>query len=447
MRPFAIGLSAALAVALLAPVAVISAPKAAKDKPPAVDAKSRDAGMKEAPALIATIGLSCTLADARKIGEDKKTSSSYYEVACSDGMGYALAKDKDGAGKAYTCLESTTTEADGKPSGLSCILPANANPKAAFVPFLAKAGANCEIENARPIGSAAKNSYYEFACKGGAGFILQTSNPAQLSSDVVATSCLLYEEGGNVSCRLTTRATQLALVDGLNAASDRKCEIKDRRYMLSTKTDNYFEIACADGKGYVAQQTAATGALAKSIDCTQAGFIGGGCTMTDTVAAMTEQNNLYTKLAAKAGFDCKVEKYGMLPTNDNRKEVVELKCSNQTAGAIAIFSATESKIYDCVTSELNGYRCTFSKANSEFARLSADLDGFGKGSCDVSEVRVVGSNATEGFLEVACSDGLPGWVLVYPVGVVKPKAKDFMSCTQAKGVGGGCKLPTNTKKA
>jgi hypothetical protein len=447
MRPFAIGLSAALAVALLVPAAVISAPKTAKDKPPAVDAKSRDAGMKEAPSLVASIGLSCTLADARKIGEDKKTSTSYYEVACSDGMGFALSKDKEGVGKAYTCLESTVMGPDGKPSGLSCILPANADPKAGFAPYLKKAGATCEIENGRAIGSGAKNSYYEFACKGGSGFILQTSNPAKLDQDVVANSCLIYEEGGNVSCTLTTRATQLAVVDALNAASDKKCEVKDRRYMLSTKTDNYFEIACADGKGYVAQQAVATGGLARSIECTQAGFVGGGCTLTDTVAAMTEQNNLYTKLATKAGFDCKVEKYGMLPSNDNRKEIVELKCSNQAAGAIAIFSATENKIYDCVTAELNGFRCTFSKSTPEHARLSADLDGFGKGSCDVSEVRVVGSNATDGFLEVACSDGLPGWVLVYPVGVVKPKAKDFMSCTQAKGVGGGCKLPTNTKKA
>jgi hypothetical protein len=58
----------------------------------------------------------------------------------------------------------------------------------------------------------------------------------------------------------------------------------------------------------------------------------------------------------------------------------------------------------------------------------------------------MGSTENEGFVEVACSDGLPGWVLGYPTGVAKPAAKEFLSCAQAKGIGGGCKLPTNKVK-
>jgi hypothetical protein len=52
MRPFAIGLTAALALAILIPAAVISAPKEEKGKPAAIDAKARETGMKEAPAII-----------------------------------------------------------------------------------------------------------------------------------------------------------------------------------------------------------------------------------------------------------------------------------------------------------------------------------------------------------------------------------------------------------
>ena len=69
MKRFAIGLSAALAVAILIPAAVISAPKEEKGKPAAIDAKSREIGKKEAPAIMAASGAGCTVSDARYIGD------------------------------------------------------------------------------------------------------------------------------------------------------------------------------------------------------------------------------------------------------------------------------------------------------------------------------------------------------------------------------------------
>jgi len=448
MRPFAIGLSAALAVAILVPAAVISAPKEEKGKP-AIDAKAREAGMKEAPALIQASGAGCTVSDARFIGEDKKAGAKYYEVACNEGMGFAMIAKKDVAPQVYTCLESSQPGPDGKVGGLACVLPGNANPGAGLAPYVKKGGVTCDIENTRAIGSGAKNSYFEVACKGGAGYVVQTVSPLNISGEVTVNSCLLYEEGGNVSCKLTNRQTQLAIVDTLNGAAKAAgtaCDIKDKRYILSTKVDNYFEVACQDGKGYVFQQTAATGAFARAIPCAQAGFVGGGCTLTDAVAALTEQAGFYGKLSAKAGFPCDVEKYGMLPTNDPKKEIVELKCKGGDTGAIAVFTATGGTVYDCVTAELNGFRCSFTKKDTQYARLTKDLVGFNKASCQVSEARIIGATDTEGFVEVACSDGLPGWVLGYPIGVAKPAAKEFLSCAQAKGIGGGCKLPTNKVK-
>lgn len=445
MRPFAIGLAAALALGALVPAAVISAPKESKDKPK-IDAKAREAGMKDAPALMQTVNTGCTVTDARLIGADKKTASTYYEVACQDSIGFALIAKKDTPPQVFTCLEANAPAADGNPSALACLLPGNADPKAGLKPFVTKAAVACDIENARAIGSGAKKSYFEIACKGGAGYVLQTSAPANVADEVVASSCLLYEDGANVSCKLTDKATQLAIVDTLTAASGKACQVKDKRYVLSTKADNYFEVACADGKGYMLQQTAAGGALARAIDCAQAAFVGGGCTLTDSVAAQTEQAGLYSKLATKGGFNCDVEKYGMLPSADPKKEIVELKCKDRPDGAIAIFSTGPAVIYDCLFAELNGYRCSFSKQDTMFPRLSADLKAYGKGSCEVSGVRLVGRNETEGYFEVACSDGLPGWVMSYPINSPAPKSKEILSCSQAKGIGGGCKLPTNASK-
>lgn len=438
MKLFGIAL-AAMAVATLGGAAQ-AAPK---------EDKTKAQGMAEAPAVIQAAGLACTLADARFIAKntDKatKVDSSYYEVNCSEGGGYVLVGKSDGSKPgAFTCLETGQPRPDGKPSGLECKLPGNADALAGMRPFVTKAGVPCEIEKARSIGAGAKAAYFEIACKGGAGYIMSTSSPPNPAQDVAMQSCLLYEPGGNVSCTLTDRAAQLAIIDQLAAQSDKNCAIKDKRYVLSTKDgSNYFEASCQDGKGYMFQQ-GADGKLARAIDCAQAEFVGGGCTLTDARAAQTEQAGLYTRLAKKGGFDCDVAKYGMLPAQVSGVEVVELQCSNRPDGAIAEFGANTAKFHNCVLAEFAGYRCSFTKKEPYYPGLTQHLVKFGKGSCQVSDVRGIGTTDTDGYLEVACSDGLPGWVLVFPKGTDQPK--ELLSCVQAKGVGGGCKLPTNVTK-
>lgn len=443
MRPFAIGLTAALAVAALVPAAAFAAPKDAKPAA-AVDAKSREAGMKEAPPLLAQAGVACQVSDARVIGLDKKANTTYYEVACQEGMGYAVVAKKDAAPAAFTCVETGQAGSDGKDSGLKCLLPGNADPKAGLKPYLAKANATCDLEKARAIGTGNNNSFFEVACAGGSGYILQIPVPMKLEG-TVANSCLLYDETGNISCKLTDRASQLQIVDTLTAAAKNNCAVKDKRYILTTKTDNYFEVSCQDGKGYVLQQAVANGAFVRAIDCANAPG-GAECTLTDSRAAKTEQAGLYTSLAKKAGYDCKVEQYGLFQSPDPKKEVVELKCSNRPNGGIGVFSAADNRVYDCITGELNGFRCSYTKPDVEFARLWEDLKAYNKATCQVSGARIIGRTDTSGFVEVACADGLPGWVLSYPLNTASPKPNELLSCLQAKGVGGGCKLPTNIKK-
>ena len=79
--PKAIGLAAALAALVLVPAAAVSQGK----KDAEIPAAARKSGMAEAPALVQAAGLPCQVSDARKIGEDKKTKTGYYEVACATG--------------------------------------------------------------------------------------------------------------------------------------------------------------------------------------------------------------------------------------------------------------------------------------------------------------------------------------------------------------------------
>lgn len=441
MRLIGIGLAAALALGALAPSAVLSADKAAT-----IDKKALEQGMKEAPAAVAAAGVKCTITGARFVGKGKdpktKVEQTYYEVACSDNMGFIVGGPADQI-RATGCVDMKTPGPDGKPNPLQCILPANQPAEAGLAAYVSKN--NCTVEKARYIGANTTNAYYEVACQGGAGYLVRTLAKPDPTGEVISTPCYAIEPGGNLACTLTDGKAGLGVVDTLAAASNKGCTVKDKRYVLSTKGGaDIFEVACEDGKGYMLEKTAA-GALGRVFECAQAeNYVQGGCTLTDARAAQTEQAGLYGKLAKKAGFDCDVEKYAAL-TGARGEDVVELKCKNRPDGAIAIFTDTSNTVYDCAHSELVGYRCVFTKPDAAFAKLTADLNTLGKKECVVSGARTMGvTTSGKGYIEVACADGGLGWVIEYNTKPTLTPATTLM-CRESKGLGGGCKLPTNLK--
>ncbi|HEX2560579.1 hypothetical protein [Phenylobacterium sp.] len=442
MKPLRLGLIAAVAIGMLAPVAVYSQAKTA-----GVDEKARTRGMAEAPAVAQAAGVTCQVADARFIGEvaDKKakTKSTYYEVDCSEGLGFVL-QSTAGVAKpsAFTCIEASAPAADGKPSALACALPGNQNSTADVAALAKKAGVGCAVEKVRAVGQTTDKSLFEVLCQGGSGYIVTAANPPIASATAEAASCLLYDEANtNISCTLADKATRLAMVDTLAKQAAASCVVKDRRFVLMTKqNDAYFEVSCQDGKGYMIKADAA--GRGTGIECAKAQHVGGGCTLTDARAAATEQAGLYTRLAKSAGHNCEVTQYGALPSGAG-KDVVELVCANGPGG-IGVFEAGgKGTVYNCAHALVAGYRCSLNKGDTGASALTADLKKLGKGSCAVKDSRLVGKTANgSAYIEVNCSDGLAGYMIEYVAATVTPK--EAIGCAFAKGVGGGCKLPGNT---
>ncbi len=455
MRPIRMGLIAALALSILAPVGAWAA--AAKAPEPTVSKEARTKGMADAPALVTASGTDCQLEDARFVGEstDPKTKvkQGAYEVACKGSEGFLMVKKGDEVSN-FSCLQVDQPGPDGKPGATRCILPANLDPKAGLVPFIAKSKITCAPDKIRAIGQSATNAFFELVCTDNpGGFVLITSNPMRQDKPVIANPCVMIPDTTNIKCELTDRAAQLAVVDKLSAASGKPCVIKEggRGFIGAAQSGKtYYEEACSDGKGFVLVQ-APNGAFADAVPCAEADNIFGGCKLTDARQAKTEQAGLYTQLAKKAGFDCTVSGYAPLPglaeTPDT--EVVELGCSNRPDGGIGFFGATAanpSGVYDCAHASLLGYRCVLSKPDAALSLLTNDLKSVGKSTCTVSAFRPVGITADKkGFIEVGCSDGLPGYMLQYPVKPPLPmKADTAIVCNQASGIAGGCTLAGNT---
>lgn len=322
--------------------------------------------------------------------------------------------------------------------------------KAQIAPLVAKSGVPCDVANVRGIGHSPKSSYFEVACANGRGYVVTASSPPDPSQKVEMISCLAFDATSPVACKLTTANSQLGLIDALAAKSGKNCTVKQKRYVLTTEDEsNYYEVACADGKGYMLQEKA-DGSIGETIDCAVADNIGGGCTFTNGRQAQSDEDALYSKLAHNAGFNCDVSKYSPFDVSLPGKEVVELACSNRPDGAVAVFPASSSsgqkaEIYDCAHSEVAGYRCGFTKADAALPTLTADLRTLNKTSCVVSGERFIARTTTnQGFIEVACSDGAPGYIIEYSSQPLAPTRAT--PCVQAQEIEGGCTMPENQKK-
>jgi len=440
MKPFGIGLAAALIVAALAPAVVLSAPK--KDE--AIPEAARKQGMAEAPAAAQAAGITCQVTDARFVGKnaDPKTKAvtSYYEVDCDKGLGFVLQVPTGAKPTAFTCVEANTPQPDGKPPSLPCKLPGNSDPKADLLPLLAKAGVtSCTPDGARGIGQSAANTFLEVSCQGGAGYVLQAGAPATPDANVQANDCLLFDQGkGNIKCTLHDKAYRLAVMDQYVTAANNGCTVKDKRFVgMSQGGSTFYEASCTDGKGYLFKVD--KGQLSTTYPCEKAQGIMGGCELTDVKQAETEQAGLYTKLAKKAGFNCDVSKYAPFPSPAG-KDIVELACSNRPDGGVGIFAGpTEtSQVVDCARAPIVGYRCSFSKPADAYKNLTDDLKKLGKADCQVSNMRIIGKTAKgTTMVETACADGLKGWVLEYTPNPLS--AVSVVGCAFSKD----CKLPGN----
>jgi len=436
--PKVIGLLMALVAMTLTPAAAVSQKKAAAV---AVPEAARKAGMAEAPAVITAANVPCQMSDARKIGEDKKTKTAYFEVACAPGsMGYVLQAPAGAAPTVYSCIEANTPPAPGQPPSAPCMLPGNSDPKAALTPMIKAAGFECLPEQTRGIGQTKTSTYVEVACQGGAGYIVVASVPFDTAKPAQVQSCLMYDEAEtNIKCAFGDKAARLAVVDKYAGQANNGCAVKDKRFVgMSKDNSTFFEASCQDGKGYI-YKVAASGALSETYECAKATAILGGCTLTDARQAQSEQAALYTRLATNAGGKCEVEKYALFPAKNPREEVVEMVCKGGS-GAIGIFPAgSKGQVLDCGRAPVAGYKCSLS-ADKGFSALTADLVKFDYKSCVVSDSRVVGkTDAGTTYVEVACADKLKGYMIEY-------QSAPTVSAVQAVGCAfaGNCKLPGNT---
>jgi hypothetical protein len=440
MKPFGLALAAIFAAAVFAaPLAASAA-----DKPAPYTKDQISQGMKEAPAVVQTAALPCTVVDAAFVGQStgkddkgKDVKQSVYEVACKEGLGYGVVSPVGGAPKYYDCVALIGN------ASLSCKLPENADPKKALQPIVAQTGSQCMISDARYLGSKATGeTFYEVGCGSAPGFLLETVKgqpPKQIGCDQVAS--------GPMACKFTTQAQIDAATNtaatALLAKSGKTCQLTKSRLIGTLQTgDTGYEVACQDGTGYVLTAEP-SGAFHQAINCANTGD---ACKLTDATKAESAETGTYTRLAKASGYPCDVAKYRFIGMDQkSNSEVVELQCSNRPDGVIALFPTNNGpgKFLDCIQAGVLDQSCKLTDPALLYPKYTQELVAKGKKTCKVSGAKWLASTSDgSSYIETACSDGLPGWVLLTnPQGAVS----EVHTCGELKASGVACTLPGNTK--
>ena len=431
-----------IVMAAMAALAMGVSPAAAASKAPS--SKQIEAGKAGAPAAIQAAKLNCTMTDAYQIqsGKDPKTKEdvALYEVACQEGPGYVI-QQKGATAQGFDCLAQAETAKTQK-DGLTCVLPANANPVNGFGTLVSGLGYPCTATGARLMGAtAAGDTFYEVACQGDKGYVVQTS-PGKKAE---ASDCIQTLGSGSTECQLTTKAQILANMTKLASGAPMPCTVENARMIGADKNSGstYYEVACQGGSGFVLQASA-QGAFQQAIECAKAQGIGGGCEL--TVIDETAEAGTYSQLAKTAGFECDVAKYRFLGTTKDKAELVELACKNRADGGLAMFPASgKGQVFDCVQGGSLGVSCQLSQPNAVYGKYTERLVAMGKNQCKVSGAKYLASTtAGSDFVETACSDGLPGFVI--SIDHNTGQTKELLTCGQAARSGAACSLPTNIAK-
>lgn len=272
--------------------------------------------------IVSSSGARCTVTDVAFLGFSPGSQLNRYEVACSEGLGYIIDRPVSGAAKATDCLAADA-------GGFDCKLTPKAN-RTAFIARIA-AGSNrpCTVADGRYMGASASGAaYYEVACGGTQGYVLETKNGAF----VRAFDCL-EAAGIGEGCKLTNISAAVEQREGIYLQALRAkgipCNGTEFR-MLGTdsRQRDVVEFTCSDRPAGLVAFIPKAGSPTTDItnfDCFEAEGRSLKCQLT-THAQLAAR--LVPTMAAK---NCDVSNFAVRGASETDGLVVEVACRNSEA--------------------------------------------------------------------------------------------------------------------
>lgn len=224
-------------------------------------------------------------------------------------------------------------------------------------------------------------------------------------------------------------------------AANVTCELTEATNPGLIAEAQVYEAACANSEGYIliastpvqafsCIELAGTAAIARARDPNA--DVGQQCVLPANQNGVT----VIGSWAREAGAACTVDEAMAIGKSDDNNMVYEVGC----AGADGYWLekvATGWDLKSCLQVNLMNGSCRFTTAQEQAAWFKTKLAGTDAAACDVTQVRMMGSNANGSFYEAKCAAEGEGFIARLNTEGV---AQQVYPCATAQRIGGGCTL-------
>mgnify|MGYP001627408173 CR=1 FL=1 len=228
----------------------------------------REARLAPVAALARTQDAQCQVSDARFVGRDPNNQNGYFEVACAGKPGFMIeARNNDSeAVRSIDCLRAQRIAGGCK---LTDVAAASAAASQQWSSRLQAAGVQCHATDFRLIGveTNTRRDVVELKCSDRPIGLVGLFPQQGATSRVEALNCLDIQRKGQ-TCTLTPKADIVAFLNPLIKPTRADCEVSDFRMIgLSTNNGSIVELACANGRGYIAEMAANGQSISTALPC------------------------------------------------------------------------------------------------------------------------------------------------------------------------------------
>lgn len=228
----------------------------------------REARLAPIAALARSQDAQCQVNDARFVGRDPNSKNGFFEVACAGKPGFMIeARNNDS--EAVRSIDCLRAQRIGGGCRLTDVAAVSAAASQQWTSRLQAAGVQCQATDFRMIGveTSTRRDVVELKCSDRPIGLVGLFPQQGATSRVEALNCLDIQRKGQ-SCTLTPKADVVAFLNPLIKPTRADCDVSDFRMIgLSTNNGSIVEIACANGRGYIAEMAANGQSISTALPC------------------------------------------------------------------------------------------------------------------------------------------------------------------------------------
>ena len=308
--------------------------------------------------MVAAAGRTCAVSGVAAKGATP-SGDVYFEVGCSDQLGFILKRGPDGSTTANDCAQAIGTNLECK---LTTKEQIQAKTNAAIGSLVAASGKPCAVSGSRTVGTDATSgtTYYEVACGPSGGFMIAADKTGAFQKEIDCGKASGIAGGCTLTDATVAETAEAATYTRLAKAAGFPCQVSKYHYIgTDNKTaSEVVELACSDRPDGGIAVLPADNSPGHVYDCVQAGALGQSCHLTSPSLVYSHYTDA---LRAKGKASCTVSNAHWLGhAASNNTDLIETACTDGLPGWVVEMSqrGQATDVLSCGQAKASGVQCT-----------------------------------------------------------------------------------------